>query len=509
MRAAETRTASGHAPAGWMGWFVFKGGFVAAVVAGGAGCSTWLGYDEVTYEQGDTTGQRTPRNPDCVPSEAPGPLDDACGAFVSAATGDDVTGNGTKAHPYRTLARGLMASKTVYACNAAVFEDAVTATGDVAIFGGLDCTSGWAYVPTTRTEWHAPADVVPLHIEELAHLAMRDVEIAASDAKAPGGSSIAILADAEATLDLRRCAVRAGRGADAPLPPLPAAAGMIGAPGEKGSDGCNDAVSSTSPGAGGQSICDDRDVSGGAGGPGFPGSTGADGSDGSPTPGAGDGGRGGKKQDATKCEPGHAGAKGGPGEDGEGAKEIGAITTDGYTGAPGEDGKPGEPGQGGGGGGGGRACWNGKAGPSGGGGGSGACGGVGGKGGSGGGASIGILSLGATLVTGELLITAGDGGKGADGAEGGPGGAGGLAGAAGDGDPTSSACPGGKGGDGGKGGRGGGGSGGPSIGIAYRGVVPPSAGVEIILGAPGDGGKGADPAGGGSPGVAAKVQEMN
>lgn len=484
-------------------------GAAALAIATGGGCSLVSGYDDITYEKGDTTDPSGARTADCVPAEAPGPVDDACGAFVSAVNGDDAKGDGTKSRPFRTIARALQKSNTVYSCNAATIVEALALEGDVAVFGGLDCMAGWAYAPKTRTEWHAPAGEIPVRVAELGRLSLRDLEIVAPDAVEPSGSSIGILAEPDATVELKRCTVKAGRGAHAKPPPLPASAGMIGAPGEQGSDGCADNVPSTAPGLGGQGICDDVDVSGGAGGPGLPGGSGADGSDGSPTPGAGDAGHGGKKQDATQCEAGHSGAKGDVGIDGGGGQSVGSISKDGYLGSSGGDGARGGPGQGGGGGGGARSCWNAKAGPAGGGGGSGGCGGEGGKGGAPGGASIGVLSLNAKLLVSELLIVASEGGEGGDGAQGGPGGMGGLAGNAGSGDPAAQACTGGKGGDGGKGGRGGGGAGGPSIGIAYRGVAPPKSGVEILVGAGGKGGKGASSSSDGAPGLAAETQLMN
>ncbi|MFO0591433.1 MAG: hypothetical protein U0441_28045 [Polyangiaceae bacterium] len=505
-------SASGKAPRGRVERLALGAaglGAAALALATTGGCSTLIGYDDIAYEKGDTTDSSGARTSACVPSEAAGPVDDACGAFVSAVNGDDAKGDGTKSRPFHTIARALKMSNTVYACNGATVEEALELDGDVAVFGGLDCMSGWAYAPKTRTEWHAPAGQIPVRVAELARLSLRDLEIVAPDAAEASGSSIGVLAGADSTLDLRRCTVKAGRGADGMPPPLPASAGMIGAPGQQGSDGCDANVPSTAPGLGGQGLCDDTDVSGGAGGPGLPGPSGADGSDGSPTPGAGDPGHGGKKQDATKCEAGHPGEKGAMGADGGGGQSVGSISKDGYTGSSGDDGARGGPGQGGGGGGGARSCWNAKAGPAGGGGGSGGCGGDGGKGGSPGGASIGVLSLNAKLIASELLVVVAEGGAGGDGAQGGPGGMGGLAGNAGSGDPAAQACTGGKGGDGGKGGRGGGGGGGPSIGIAYRGVAPPTMGVEIVVGVGGKGGKGAGSANDGAPGAAAKTMLMN
>lgn len=505
MHVSETGAASSTSARGLGERLVCAGG-LAAIVAGGGGCSAMLGYDDITYEDGETT--RSAHDPDCDPEQVKGAIDDACGAFASAANGDDLGGDGTKLHPFRTLGRALGTGKTVYACNDAAFEEAITVEADAVLFGGLDCAHGWVPAPMKRTAWRGVPGVPALRVGELARAELHDLSIVAPDAVNPGDSSIGVLADAMSTLELKHAAISAGRGADAPPAQLPAMAGMQGAPGGKGTDGCTGSSSATDPGTGGAGVCEGGDVSGGAGGPGLAGTSGADGSDGSPTPESGDEGRGGKKQDLTLCESGEGGAKGSPGADGAGAKSLGTLGATGWIGAVGDDGARGGSGQGGGGGGGGKQCLNAKAGPAGGGGGAGGCGGIGGRGGRAGGASIGIASLNAKLLLSDVLISAGDGGKGGDGAVGGPGGSGGLAGSGGQGDAVAKACSGGRGGDGGKGGRGGGGSGGPSIGIAYHGSPPPAEGVEILLGKAGDGGKGGGPSGEGAPGLAIKTQAI-
>lgn len=482
-------------------------GTAAALVCAGA-CTAVLGYDEIDFESGKG-GTTKPVDPVCTPSDGSAPVGDACGVFVSAKTGDDERGDGTKAKPLRTLAAALARGSVVYACAGGSFDEAIVIAEQATIFGGLDCEDGWSYPGDAKTVWTAPPGEVPLRVSELGVVQLRDIALSAEGASAKGGSSIAIIAAAGAAVDIRRCAITAGDGADGVTPMEAAEDGLDGAPGQNGAEGCTGDGLVTAPGLGGALECDKSDISGGAGGPGLSGNAGADGSDGNPGPGPANAGHGGKRQDATPCSQGMVGANGDSGGPGMGAKLLGSLSSAGYAGANGSPGGEGLPGHGGGGGGGAKACASTKAGPGGGGGGSGGCGGKGGKGGGAGGASIGIVSLGANLVLADVTITTGKGGKGGGGGPGGAGGDGGSGGDPGAGDGEATACMGGNGGSGGKGGRGGGGRGGHSLGIAHHGAAPAILDAAITIGPPGDGGDGDGTAGDGEPGVQAEVQAFD
>jgi hypothetical protein len=477
----------------------------AAALSCAQGCTAFFGYDDVDFES-EVNGTDETTSPSCTPSDGSAAPGDACGVFASWDLGDDDAGDGSRAKPFRTLGRALSEDRTVYACAGAPFAEAVAIAGTATIFGGLDCMKGWVYAAGKKSAWSAPAGEVPLRVNEGASLKLRDFALVAESAKAPGGSSIAVVAAAGATIDLRRCEVAAADGASGAAPGDVAPPGADGAPGLQGDDGCTGVAPVTAPGLGGVTVCGASDVAGGAGGPGLPGTAGADGSDGTPGPGPIDAGLGGKRQDATACGDGIAGAKGDHGGPGAGATLLGTLSHEGYVGANGAPGGAGLAGHGGGGGGGAKMCADAKAGPGGGGGGAGACGGAGGEGGGAGGASIALVALHANLVLVDVAITTGSGGKGASGAQGGPGGAGGAGGVPGAGDAVAAACAGGAGGDGGKGGRGGGGRGGHSIGIAYRGLTPAVLDTTLWLGPPGAGGDGDGSAGDGAPGIAAEVQ---
>ncbi|MFO0592176.1 MAG: PGRS family protein [Polyangiaceae bacterium] len=496
---------------------------IVAALSASTGCTNF--YEEYyqplvgTGGTGGTGGTTTTSiQPECIPTNAVGPIDDSCGVFVSASGGLDSNDGTSKSKAVSTLTKALAIAKgrPIYACADAgkPFSEAIEIDGEVQIFGGLDCAT-WEYTPQTKTLWSAPADQTPLHVKKDASVTVQSFAITAADSEKEGGSSIAIIAEVSASLDLKACDVTAGDGKVGETPATPAGMGTPGVMGGDGAMGCEMNTPASNAGAvGGLLTCAGTVADGGPGGAGIASSTGAPGGPGQPDDGVnGLAGNGQKDSPATACTAGGDGADGLPGDPGAGATGNGAVSNSGFTGVPGADGvSVGKPGQGGGGGGGASKCSSvnaGKAGPSAGGGGSGGCGGSPGKGGSSGGASIAILSLGATLTFLDTKVTAGNGGNGGDGGLGQPGGEGGKAGMPGDnnGDASAAACGGGKGGKGGPGGRGGGGRGGHSIGIAYTGKVPDVTNItKIVTGTPGEGGAGDGAMGKGAAGIPAETQ---
>ncbi|WP_437808705.1 PGRS family protein [Sorangium sp. So ce1078] len=467
----------------------------------------------------------------CVPSENEGTVGDTCGVFV-AASGNDGSA-GTKAEPVKTLAEALRRAgekgSNVYAC-AEPFAESVEVPAGVALFGGLDCANGWTWIGgQTKTTVAPEAEAIPLTLARgEGTTRLEDIEARAPDAKAKGGSSIAVLADG-ATAELARCALVAGNAADgddgddAPSETPERAPG-----GSNGVDACSELDDVEGPDAtlpGGAQVvneCGGELSIGGRGGDGNQ-SNGGDGASGQ-TGLFGAAGVGEPAMNTWSCsgpEPngtGDGGADGIPGTPGAGASGVGALSATGYTGVPGGGGTPGKPGQGGGGGGGakgGPVCAGGVAGAgaSGGSGGAGGCGGLPGQGGGPGGASIAIASVDASVTLTDCTLTAGRGGNGGKGGDLQPGGIGGSGGTGGTGVGLSkAACAGGQGGQGGPGGPGGGGLGGPSLAIAFRGTPVVQQGqTTLIPGAPGTGGPGGsnnitDNAG--YDGVAAETQEL-
>jgi hypothetical protein len=499
---------------------------LTAMAAIGAACFSL--DEERCYEckEGDGPGPGSgggggeiPTDPSCVPSAAQTPVGDDCGVFVSAKGNN--TASGTKAEPVKTIAKAIeLAGKgtgRVYAC-AEDLAGAVTLPGGVELYGGLDCGAGWAYVGESKpTRITAPAGQIALTLTKGSGTTrIEDVHVTAANASAAGGSSIAALVDG-ATVELTRCTLEAGTGADGASADAftePAAAGVDGKP---GAEACS--TSFVPGGEGVTNVCGDVESVGGLGGVGTASGSGGDGSDGEPL-GVANGGAGEKV--GVPCAAGTPGDPGLDGTPGAGGTGLGTLNQTGYVGASGADGVAGTPGQGGGGGGGSKGgSGAGKCadptlagGASGGSGASGGCGGLGGKGGGPGGASITLVSLNAKVTFKESTLLAkdgGDGGVGGTGQDGGPGGAtGGLGGIA----PAAAAqlkagCAGGAGGAGGKGGLGGIGAGGHSLGIAFTGAAPSTMGAMIQKGTGGTGGTPLDPAGqAGSPGVSADAQEF-
>ncbi len=460
----------------------------------------------------------------CDPAQNKDAVADTCGAFVSP-TGNDESGKGTKASPFKSFKRALEKNDTIYACvGQAAFTEEVVLDKKATLFGGLDCAA-WTYDETKRTALTAEPDKIPLELTSAAGgSAIENFAISAKDAVTLGGSSIAVIAEA-AEVSFTRTDINAGNGREGedgtkPTDPVgPASSTDPTIVGNDGQAACTDPSQQFGGSAKENAVC--PAASGGPiGGKGGAADTlsGSNGDANPATPKTALGGSGQPSDDmgSWSCVVGAGaiGASGATGDPGDGAKqtEMGTISANGYAGAAGKPGGPGLPGQGGGGGGGAKGktmC----AGASGGGGGAGGCGGGGGTGGKAGGASIGVVSLGATLSFDTVTIHVGIGGKGGDGGGGQAGGTGGKGGTGGNGSANglSNACDGGNGGQGGFGGKGGGGRGGHAIGIAYTGdAAPVTTGVSFNgKGTAGDGGIG-DSAnmGDGAKGALADVQKF-
>ena len=432
-----------------------------------------------------------------------------CGIFVALGGMDDAAGSPTA--PVQTLAKAIelaaAQNKRVYAC-AEDFDEVVVLDVGVTIYGGLGCdefaTMPWTYVDeNSRTGLRSMAGEIPLTLNAGAsgsYIEAFTIEAAAG--MAPGGSSIAVVADA-VTATMTRCELVANNGANGATgeSPPPDDAMLNGINGTAGVSTCMAAATNPGP-AGPVKVCSTGGMS-----------TGGKGGDGGlidvvPTPHvplpAGNGTSGttgtmgmfGSGEAAADCTPGMNGSPGTPGASAAGGVTVGTIAATGYVGASGQNGTVGLPAQGGGGGGGAKGglainCGipSERVGSSGGTGGTGGCGGLPGNGGLPGGSSIALISLDATLTLTDVTLTAGQGGDGGNGGNAQNGGVKGDKGAlvmpvTG----ATASCAGGDGGVGGKGGPGGGGAGGHSLGIAYTGTLPVATIVNTMM--PGNGGNG-------------------
>jgi hypothetical protein len=438
---------------------------------------------------GDADGSK----PDCSGDPSDTNVIDECGVFAQA----DATapGDGSMATPFAKLADAIAEAqakgKRVYACTSQAFAEAVTISAGIEVYGGFDCTNGWAWSRAARAELDGPPDAIPLTIEASAGGAKIEgftIKGASPSTPMMGGSSIAVtVADVTATLeDCDLTAADAADGADGTTPTTPVSKGADAPmPVHGQEDACINPASLVGGAAGTTTMCGSIDTSGGLGGKGGItgimggyGQNGASGANPAAMPKMGTDGLGGAGQTdpAGTCQTGDPGAPGSSGTTGNGGSVLSdTLSIAGISNGDDTDGHAGTPGQGGGGGGGamsGMFCLGGVDGngASGGGGGAGGCGGLGGGGGKAGGSSIAIVSLGTklTLMGVTLAVgTAGDGGKGVIGQGGGLTGAGATGGAPSGLAGSLPGCRGGDGGLGGAGGPGGGGRGGHAIGIAY------------------------------------------
>jgi hypothetical protein len=461
------------------------------------------------------------------PAASPCMAVDGTAIFV-APTGNDGAATGTRAAPFgsvtRALAAALLAQKPVFAC-AGDYAEQLEVGGPqdgATIFGGFDCAT-WLYTGT-RARLVPTAQGPALHVHDLAlGFELRDFEVVAPDASAPGGTSNAALVSSSQKVRFVRVALRAGKGAAG-------AAGMTGADGSSqeigtlqapgfadsanfpncqdssggdytcsygGNGGVRQCVGgvSTFGGNGGGALDLDYGWVQGEGSAGILfGTQQQQGTDG---PGGTSNDRC-PQQAAVACT---AGGPGGPGSVGAaalGALGTGMLDSTGWSGLTGATGGAGTPGHGGGGGGAASeaSCFRYSSGycdcsnvDGGGGGTAGGCGGGGGIGGGPGGSSIALISSASMITLVDCTLTASDAGAGGTGGPGGTGQKGAASPGSGYVGYANMGCSGGLGGDGGVGGPGGGGQGGHSLGVAFIGSAPVLMGTTVTFGAAGKGGQ--------------------
>lgn len=376
--------------------------------------------------------------------------------FVSSSTGNDATGDGTKANPFASVGKALAGSKPrIYVCAGAYAEN-VRVTRAVAIFGGFTCVN-WTY-DGTKPAIHSTPSSPALTVIGASAVTIADLEIDGAAAGAIGSSSVAMLVSSS-WVDITRSALVAAAGqggADAPAAAEPYAP-VTASNGNPGT--------AAAAGAPQTNACPRGPSVGGSGG--APNGVGAAGSPGLPTilppfPDAAHDGAGGSITGCNASIGGRYGSYGAAGAAGKSATEYGTLNENGWMPVSSDPGGSGGTGQGGGG----SASVDQSGG--GGGGGAGGCGGGGGAGGSGGGGSIALALVAASVhIDATTTLLAQQGGKGGPGTAGQIGQAGGFGG-----NGAGSACAGGRGGHVGSGGGGAGGNGGLSVGVLWTGTPP-------------------------------------
>ena len=421
-------------------------------------------------------------------------IDEEYGVFVSP-DGDDDSGDGSRANPYATIAKGIeeaaASEKRVYACaDGGVYDESVTiddAASGLEMFGGFSCDD-WSYSETAKSRVASPT-ALALHIDGVTGVRIEDFAFEAADATMPGESSIGGFVVNSTSVLFRRAQFGAGTGRAGESGTLEGFA----YPAQSALNGNSESA------AGGEKTCPCQSglsSIGGAGGP--PASSGQAGSMGLPNHG---GGQPGTPGSCGSTGTGNDGAPAPAAERASGALSLGTASATGWQSTAGDNGVPGAPGQGGGGG----ASRNGVG--RGGGGGCGGCGGNGGKGGQGGGSSIALLVVNSPVVLESCALVARDAGNGGSGRAGQPGqqdvGAGGGV------ILMINSCGGGNGGPGGSGGASGGGAGGISVGLVWNGEEPMIDAPMFTLGSAGGRGIGGDPGNNdGVDGVAREVLEV-
>jgi hypothetical protein len=473
-----------------------------------------------------------------LPTENPCVIHESAGVFVSATKGSD-DGLGTREKPLKDISKAILGASTtgrrVYAC-AETYEAQLTLGEGIDVFGYFDCSAAtWKVIDAQAKV--APKDGVAAMAKNIDKpTRIEALDIVAADGKAPGDSSIGLIAQDSGGLSFVNTRIAAGKGRDgtdgAVGVQLSAAAAVNGADGyaetanglvegnlmmttknRPGGDGTCTGAAGHNGGNGGEgsksgaSDCRGLYLAGtcsgvtklGVLGECYSGTALA----GLPTAATATTNRG-----ATRTEtalPGVAGAKGD-----DGANGVGSLSAEGFKPGNGTAGKDGAPGTGGGGGasiprdG---ACiqllqwFN----PTGAGGGAGGCPGLAGAPGTGGGTSIAVLAVRSPFkVDAKSQIVASSGGNGGRaGARSTPT-SGGSPGANAGASPYAAGAAGGSGGEGGLSGHG---AAGHSFGIAYTGPKP-AADVTPTVGAAGAAAMARETEPGGAPGLAEPLHEF-
>ena len=434
------------------------------------------------------------------PSVVAACVDESIGVFVDSVKGNDTTGMGTKASPYKSIGQGILKAgpKRVYVCAGNYGETvSMDATHAASVYGGFSC-SNWSYAVGNAVTVKPTTPTYALRMASVGGaVLLQDVELDAPDGDATQVNSIAAFVSSSVSVTMKRVKLVAGTGFSPAMPDAPASnfaavtAGML--------NGKN-AADANGGGADLITCGDMKTSSGGKGGDGAGGAAGA----GAPPHGGGGGTAG---ANAVVCGGGGTSAT----ADGDNAPatssdspppKAGSVDpVSGWLPASGAKGSNGLPGQGAGGGG------NGKDNLGGGGGGAaGGCGGAGGAGGAGGGASIGLLTTSAPISLLSSTATGGTAGAGAMGTAGETGQKGGVLGGTPYSDGVHAAgCAGGAGGAGAGGNGGGGGASGVSFGVLSAGQPPvldaSSSGTGGTVTTNGQGGSAGGAASGGNSGA--------
>jgi hypothetical protein len=400
----------------------------------------------------------TPNDPKC--------LNEATALFVS--TKADATGaDGSRLHPFKTIAAGLAAvnaaRKRIYVCEGDYLEN-VSVKTTVSILGGLTCD----WMAKGANPRVAPAKGVAFSILKSNGVVVADMNVEGNaDALVDGDSAIGVFVSESQGVLLRRVTVKAGAGSK----------GAVGANGDASPNhpggiapAGNNTASMAAADAPTCTACVDGNVSTAGKGAASAGTPTA----GSALPAVGSDNSGGTVGGV--CADGKLGASGLAAAAAAAAQAPGSLKAAGWQSSlTAKKGTNGNPGQGGGGGGSIAALGGGS-------GGCGGCGGTGGGPGGNGGSSFALLSFDSDVAVEDSSLTAavggigGNGGNGQDGQFRGPAGGG--------------ACAGGVGGHGAGGGGGGGGAGGHSAAIAHTGKAPSTKNTTFKRGLGGDVGPG-------------------
>lgn len=187
------------------------------------GSSSFSGDDGLGNGSGDG-GPGSVVDPNCditqLPSQNACVVEEQAGVFVAGpGNGGSDTGiaDGTRAHPYATIQKGITTAKDqkkrVYVCLGDYAEQITLADG-VSIFGNLDCTQSWKVSPTLHAAVKAGNSPAATANQIQTATRIEGLDVIAAAGSATSKSSIGLVATSSPGLTFANATIESGNGFD-------------------------------------------------------------------------------------------------------------------------------------------------------------------------------------------------------------------------------------------------------------------------------------------------------
>lgn len=152
--------------------------------------------------------------PDARPADRACVLHERFGVFVSASLGNDDSGDGSRARPFKSVARGMVTAKAdrrrLYVC-AESYAEGLVIEQDVDVYGDLSCANGVWQSANQRAVLNAPASPAARATNVESATRVEGIELVAP-AAGPGESSIGLFVENSSGLRWTEGKIVAGPG---------------------------------------------------------------------------------------------------------------------------------------------------------------------------------------------------------------------------------------------------------------------------------------------------------